>query len=425
MALPTALLAMIAAFALATAAILSSIDVQQGERGDMARKEAIAAADSGANIALLRLNRFQSKLTEATPCVGPAGETQLEAGEGWCPSTPVEKLNSGTSFTYQVSTFSKTGALKVVSIGTAAGESRRVEVGLYSSPNHEVFGNEHLIGKEGIEFKGNPTIHTDVGTNGNINGIGNPHLCGNLRHGLGGEAPQPECEKEVFEGEKEVPPVILPADAGIANCRLVPNCTNGEEDTYSPERSSKEPWEASSKWIRVGRNASLTVGGTDYLACGIELGGNSRLIMAAATHVRIYIDTPEHCGLPAGAEQIKMAGGARIESTGLASGEKHVLEIYVLGSSTVPTNVTLTGNTGNAETENEVIIYAPYSEVTVEGNAKWRGEIAGKTLNIHGNPTFEWIEGLEDAHQPVKALWERTRYVECTGPTATPPDASC
>src|SRR5258705_5776891 len=75
MALPTALFAMIASMALASAAVLSSVNVQQGFGRDHDSKEAIAAADAGASVALLRLNRFQSKLTAATPCVGSTGAT--------------------------------------------------------------------------------------------------------------------------------------------------------------------------------------------------------------------------------------------------------------------------------------------------------------------------------------------------------------
>src|SRR5436190_22862846 len=59
MALPTALFAMIASFALASVAVMSSVDAQHGTVRDRASKNAIAAADAGAGVALLRLNRFQ------------------------------------------------------------------------------------------------------------------------------------------------------------------------------------------------------------------------------------------------------------------------------------------------------------------------------------------------------------------------------
>src|SRR6185436_7260935 len=82
MALLTALFAMIATMALASVAVLSSVDVQQGSARDHDSKEAIAAADAGASIALWRLNRYQDKLSVATLCVRPTGET-LVSSEGW------------------------------------------------------------------------------------------------------------------------------------------------------------------------------------------------------------------------------------------------------------------------------------------------------------------------------------------------------
>src|SRR5262245_49583325 len=149
MALPTALFAMIASMALASVAVLSSVDVQQGSARDHDSKEAIAAADAGASVALLRLNRFQSKLSVATPCVGPAGETLLSA-EGWCPSTAAESVGDAT-YTYRVSAYTGSGTYNVVAIGTSGKVSRRVEVGLFSSNGKNVFAEEKMIGQDNIE----------------------------------------------------------------------------------------------------------------------------------------------------------------------------------------------------------------------------------------------------------------------------------
>ena len=103
MALPTALFALVASFGLATAAVLSSIDAQRGSKYDSERKNAIAAADAGASVALLRLNRFQNQLTEATPCINALGQSVPETspGSGWCPPVPVESVG-GASYVYQV-----------------------------------------------------------------------------------------------------------------------------------------------------------------------------------------------------------------------------------------------------------------------------------------------------------------------------------
>ncbi|HEV2790919.1 MAG TPA: hypothetical protein VGV69_06435, partial [Solirubrobacterales bacterium] len=87
-ALPTALFAMIASMGLASAAVMSSVNVQQGTHRDQGSKAAIAAADAGANVALLRLNRYASAFSATTPCLYVSGSTaQLTGagGGGWCP----------------------------------------------------------------------------------------------------------------------------------------------------------------------------------------------------------------------------------------------------------------------------------------------------------------------------------------------------
>ena len=83
LAVPTALMALVASFALASVAVMSTVDVQQGTQRDHDSKEAIAAADAGANIALLRLNRFLPSLSAANPCAGPNGEPQTPSGGWW------------------------------------------------------------------------------------------------------------------------------------------------------------------------------------------------------------------------------------------------------------------------------------------------------------------------------------------------------
>ena len=67
MALPVALFAMIASMALASAAVLATVDVQQGSHRDHSSKSAIAAADAGANVALLRLDRYATVLSADNP----------------------------------------------------------------------------------------------------------------------------------------------------------------------------------------------------------------------------------------------------------------------------------------------------------------------------------------------------------------------
>jgi hypothetical protein len=434
MALPTALFAMIASMALASAAILTTVDVQQGTTRDHDSKEAIAAADAGSGVALLRLNRFISKVGPTTPCVGPAGEQGPASADGWCPSSPVESVGNAT-YTYRVSPYSASGIYKVIAVGTSGIVSRRVEVGLLKEDGEKVFANEKLIGQDDITIGGNPKIETDIGTNGNIEGKGNSFtICGDVRHGLGKEAPTPSCGGEVSEGEKNLPPISVPADIATnnSNCRLAVTCElKSEVDTYTKVangknggtteiRTSKEPWEASTKTINVNSQGStLSMGGRDYFVCKINLQSGS-VIMPAGSTIRIFVDTPEHCGLAPGAVQVEISGNATITSTGLIpeQGTYNVPGIYVLGDGAVK----LAGNPGNTD---ELMLYAPYSSVEIKGDSTWIGMIAAKRLTIPGNPTIKSDPNIKAPDEAFSSLLARTRYVECTGATPSPPDAEC
>jgi hypothetical protein len=230
MALPTALFAMIASFGLASVAVISSVDAQRGTKRDIASKNAIAAADAGAGVALLRLNRFQKSLSVATPCIGPAGEIQTPSG-GWCPPTATESVG-GAAFAYRVSQFQSKGEMSIVAVGSAGGVSRRVNVKLLARPGTKVFSAEQMIGESGINLEGNPTLETDIGTNGSViltsNGKKNAIICGDIRHGIGQTSPVPNgpplCKEqgEVTAGNKTLPPVVPPENIATANsnCRL-------------------------------------------------------------------------------------------------------------------------------------------------------------------------------------------------------------
>lgn len=431
MALPTAVFAMLASFGLASAAVLSSVDVQRGTTRDSSAKSAIAAADAGAGVALLRLNRFQESLSVAHPCVGPAGEWQTPSG-GWCPATAPEGVGRA-SYSYMVSAYKPGGGLSVIAVGTAGTVSRRVNVNLISYNGKEVFLNERLIGQDNIELEGTPDVHTDIGTNGSIEGNANATICGKVRHGVGESAMDPDgpptCETkgEVTEGEKTLPPVVPPEDIATHNdnCRLEAKPPTGcsGTDTYSKKPSSTRPWDKTNRIVNIEQNAKLTMGGETYFVCKLYIE-NGQLIMPAGGHVRIYIDTPEHCGLSAGAVQMKIIGNASIVSTGFKpeAGSYEVPRIYVLGSPNIPTTVDLGGNAGNV---NEFTLYAPYSDLSISGSASWIGLFAGKSVRMNGTPRIESDPGITQPDTVYQTLLERTRYVECTGAVASPPDANC
>ena len=422
-AVPTALMALVASFALASVAVMSTLDVQQGTKRDHDSKEAIAAADAGANIALLRLNRFMPGLSVAHPCIGPSGQYQTASG-GWCPSTTAEPVG-GAVYSYRVSAYTGTAPVNVVSVGSSGTVSRRVNVLLNPIKGKNVFADEKLIGQDGITLNGNFKIETDIGTNGSIlqNG-GSGTICGNDRHGIGKEAPTPSCDGVKTEENKNLPLVTAPANLSTenSNCMLAQKCLSGpyvgKIDTYSKKVDSTNPWDSVHRAINVSSQATLTMNGNDYFVCEVNIGAG-KVFMSVGAHVRIFVDTPEHCGLPSGATQVTIGANANIESSPYngSQGLFEVPGIYLLGNGAVK----LGGGAGT----NNLILYAPLSEIELKGNATWIGMIAGRTLNLSGNPEVKSDPNIKEPNLPTSSHFQRTRYVECTGATASPPNASC
>lgn len=425
MALPTAMLATVAAVALGGAAVMSTVSAQKGTTRDSASKRAIAAADAGVRVAMMRLNRHQALLGGGTVCVGPDGEAQIPSG-GWCPPTPPEQVGDGT-FSYR---FAAVGSgecdgyeLCAVATGNVGEVTRRVLVNFdddgivkppkadpdEDDPNEddppagEEGGDitdgvvtEGLIGEDSIAMSGNADIQVGVGTNGDLVTSGNTSICGDIRVGVGkrwnrsGNATQ--CSGyELVEGNRTLPPVsaFIPANIASSNsnyrlykCQSAGNPPGCQSDTYAGGNwTNTKPFNPNSRVIQASGNTTLTLGGGDYWICGISLSGNSQLIMAEGAHVRVFFDTPERCGVT---NQINLSGNNRIAATGYQpdKGQFDMPGFFLLGSPTVQTSVNISGN---YSTINEFVIYAPRSQVNLSGNATLKGLVAGKTLNVSGN----------------------------------------
>ena len=232
MALPAALFATVASLALAGAAVLSTVDVQHGAKRDNGSKSAIAAADAGANVAMMRLNRHAALLTSAKPCFKLNATTgELEPGAApvsepnWC--APIQGEVGGATYSYRTSAYGTgLGTIHVVSTGTANEVTRRIQLSLTESNlwkgvtkteliNKElelaqktgsskteleqiskelVLAEEELkksggvaglVGRESITASGNADIHVGVATNGDLTTSGNATVCGSIQVGIG------------------------------------------------------------------------------------------------------------------------------------------------------------------------------------------------------------------------------------------------
>lgn len=443
MAVATALIAMTVAFSFASAAVVYSVNTQHGTVRDHNSKEAIAAADAGANVALMRMNQFAKAVSTATPCVGVSGSLLVVAkteADGWCPQLTGNVGNA--TYSYRVgptTTACSSSTSCVVAVGTSNGVSRRIEVTLGTSTVGGAFSNAGVIGDEDITLENNANIRVGVGTNGNVYLRNGASVCGDIRRGVGKkitfENNSSQCSGYVkTEGNETLPPVssFMPTDIATSNddYRLV-KCTGTgvpsgcQSDSYTKSWGSTVPWNATTRTIEPAQNSTLTLSGGDYFICRLILGNNAHLIMGATATVRIFFDTPENCGAKAGStwEPIKVENNADISSSGYQpSADKFsVPGLYVTGSTSIASKITFENNSGT----NQFVLYAPNSKLYFENNATYKGAIAGKTVYFSNNAKVEQDEGFEPPQLGGSTIYARQLYVECTGATASPPNANC
>jgi len=443
MAVATALVAMTVAFTFASGAVVYSVNTQHGTIRDHDAKEAIAAADAGANVALMRMNQFSKAVSTANPCIGVSGGVLVVAkaeADGWCPQ--LTGTVGQATYAYRVGpTVAACGSSTscVVAVGTSSGVSRRVEVTLGTSTVGGAFSRAGVLGQDDITLDNNANIRVGVGTNGNIKLSNGSSICGDIRRGVGKkltfENSSSQCGGYVkTEGNETLPQVssFMPSDIATnnSNYRLV-RCTGTnipsgcQSDSYTKGWESTTPWNATTRTIEPAQNSSLTLTGGDYFICRLNLGNNAHLIMGAAATVRIFFDTPENCGAQAGStwEPIKVENNADITSSGYqtSSGQYTVPGLYVTGSASIATEISFSNNSGS----NQFVLYAPNSNLYFENNATYKGAIAGKTVYFSNHAKVEQDPGFEPPKLGGSTIFARQAYIECTGATASPPNANC
>lgn len=427
MAVPVVLTVIILGLGLGSAAIMSSIGVQSGSSRDSDSKSALAAADAGMDVAIYRQNTTRTSATQ--PCVINSGGTLAPgaaAADGWCPEFTGTVGDS--SYSYRVSPWASTGTpatggvrrnMEVVAIGAHDGVSRRLNVGAIARDGAGIFGGFGAVGVDRITISGSAEIgnaanETGVATNGDIYNDGT--LCGDAQVGVGREFFNDGDWCEGYsEGEGML--TLPPVDAS----NVWTSNSNGRFFGQDA-KSGSVSWDATSRTLNMGGNSTLTLGGINYSLCKLEMAGGSNLIVAQGASVNIFFHSPEQCGLTGDpVNQLSMTGNPHLGPTSLNPGDMRLLFV---GSDTIATSATLDGNPSAGGSD--FTLYAPRTDVTLQGDPTYRGAVVGKTLSVIGNAKLLGHPGSLNSNIPVVIRYDRDRYVECTGAAAqSPPDAYC
>jgi hypothetical protein len=435
-AVPMVLLMVISGLALAGAAIVASIYTQRGSVRDQDSKAALAAADAGEQLALYRQNKVLT--TQTLPClIVSAGSLVpgLAGGDGWCPA--VTGTVNGATYTYRVKPPTLVGALqnrmqtKIVSTGTKDGVSRRVATTASTATGTSIFGGAAVSGIDQMVVQNNSQVIGNVGSNSNVDLQNHATLCGDASYGIGQTLNRDNNSTQCagftnYEQFLSLPPPdqgTVPPSAGGVN-------DNGRFfslDRRTPSSGNSVTWNATTRVLQMHGNSTLTLGGAKYSFCRLVMDGSSSLIAARGAVISIYFDSPENCTSPNGDysgtgayNQISIGGSARIITT---SQSPSALAFYMVGSDAVQTTATLGGN---ANVQNELMLYGPRSDITVSGTSSYVGAIAGRTTNINGGALITADPSLNAFNADVLLLYRRERFVECTGGTMpSPPDSAC
>jgi hypothetical protein len=409
------------------AATFTATNVLRGSVRDESSKDALAAADAGVQLALLRQN--QVAVSESNPCVVQSAGTLAAgpAGVGnWC--TDLDGTSGDANYSYRVSPPVETGLtsrVQIVATGTAAGVTRRVQVLAESPRANAVFATNSVIGKDFVRLDSNSRVFGNTGTNGNITVTGNADLCGAAQYGValvpstytGSDCP-PNYEFSSGQGTLTLPPVDQGDVATVNDNDRIDPSNPAALDTISGNRSDVS-WDPINRTLMINSNSTLTLGGQDYSFCRLELRSNTALIVAAGAKVRIFFDKPENCPTLGPGPQIKLDSNSKLTTT---DGDPASLQLLVVGSDDPSVTSDDVLMSSNSKTTMPVILYAPNSAIELNSNARLLGAVAGQSVHLDSNAQVTSHASGSNLEIPLPLHYRQTQFVECTSNPA-PADA--
>jgi hypothetical protein len=430
-------------------------------------KRALAAADSGLEAAVFRMNKLGLQATSkcfTTEAVATATGTDPETG-----STPAagecaglnESIGNGSTYTYYVtpeleeddicaglpvhyidSDGRKTVTQRcVTSIGRSGNERRRIQARVASYIGTQLFPVGGILAINGLTVNNTAIVSGVLGSNGQIT-LGNSSVVsGGIELGEA-DSPQPILGNGTTLGgpvthrsATDGAFVLAPVDMGNTatendNSRITSGNDAGSNVTYDPATRS----------LTIGNNGSLTLGGGAYNGtynfCKVVMGNNSFLTIAVGAKVRLFLDSPDRTGsgcIPSGMNAItaKAAGwggmvlnqGSNFNNPGNAINFQIYMYGYSDGSHTVEFNNTSAMNAA---------IYAPNSNLIWKNTAGITGGVSASTVEFKNSASFAWSGdsggfSLQDLRTDTVSVYYRMAWTECRRQrtATTDPESGC
>jgi hypothetical protein len=157
--------------------------------------------------------------------------------------------------------------------------------------------------------------------------------------------------------------------------------------------------------LALGANGKLTLEGSKYYFCNFTATSNSKLIIGAAAKVEIFIDSPEDKASKCKEKTGKFIGSNAFIVENLTKNPAALLiEAYGKGPVELLNGAQLEGS-----------IYAPESEVNINGGTNFKGGIVGNKVHLEaGAGIFEWSEQVGSLTDGEGASYTRKGWEQCT-----------
>ena len=418
---------------LATVAVAVAVSTNTATRRDSNYKNAAEAAEAGLQIALYRLNMLNPS---SQNCVGNTAGTP--GTNGLCQSS-TSTLGNGSTYQYYTTpvlagsstcvgltiTSSDITQRCITAVGTSNGVTARSQIRAAAFTAAPLFPAAGAIGLNYVTESGNANVVGTDASNGPVSFSGNAKATG-IVLGPGGSYTHSGGSSGGGVVRLTSPIVLSAVNPGTSNQSLIGSCparsaagyttcnddfriTNGQASpaVVPFDQSTGVNWNAANRTLTLNGYASLTLGGGLYNFCSISMSGNATITVAANVQSEIFIDSPDDpgSGCASGTGNLSMSGNAAWNNL---SQNPLALQIYLYGLNNGSSSITLSGNANFYGT-----LYAPLSAVTLSGNGRVVGAVAGKSVTITGNG-FNWDSRDSTLQATTEGLYYRTGWAQCS-----------
>jgi Tfp pilus assembly protein PilX len=405
-AMPLAMSMLLMVSLMAASVSTTSITVGQAANTDRLSKRALAAAETGLQVANLRLNNAPT-LTGTQCLVGaPAG---IE-----CPTYGSGDLGSGTSYRFWVSqqlaagdacgklpSQTQTGRERcITATGIANGVERRVQTRVL-----DLAASTSLVPVPGVfalsrlEFRNDSTIAGRVGSNGVVAALNTLTVEGvdlGPTGSLSASGPvtytEPPAVPVTYSPDKTLSAVPVGNSATVNNNSSI---LSGGGVTYAA---------ATRSLTLNGATLTLTQSG-DYNFCQLVVNNSSSIQLAAGVKANIFIDAPDAVrpgsGCPSGNGwgELTAQNNLTINSPGVADDFKLFVVGWDSGSSYAAAN-----GPAYLDFQNQLningLLYAPNATVDFKNDSIVAGAVAANRITFHNKGTVNYGAGAASFGDP-------------------------